>query len=193
MHSHPGLGVDELEARGSRVRKRLSNIGDAVCDVMQSRAALGEKLAHRRLWAGSAHELDLACPHVDESRLDSVLVIPRPVDELRAEGRAVQLDRLVQVRHRDPDVVDAGQHHLYLYQPSPVFRPSLPALTFASSRAEGRYRSSPVVLNICSRALYVTSSPLKSPSRNGPIGQLSPFSTAISMSSKPATPASSRR
>src|SRR6266699_1258294 len=45
---------------------------------------------------------------------------------------------------------------------------------------------------MCSRALYVTSSPLKSPSRNGPMGQLRPFSTAMSMSSKFATPASSR-
>src|SRR5260370_26260788 len=95
MHSHPRLGVYELEARGSRVRKRLSNVGDAVCDVMQSRAALGEELAHRRLWAGSAQELDLACPRVDECRLDSVLLIPRPVDELGAEGRAVQLAPLV--------------------------------------------------------------------------------------------------
>src|SRR5207245_2484971 len=46
---------------------------------------------------------------------------------------------------------------------------------------------------MCKRALYVMSRPLKSPRRNGPIGQLSPFSTAVSMSSKRATPASSRR
>jgi hypothetical protein len=35
-------------------------------------------------------------------------------------------------------VMDAGENHSYLYQPSFVFRPSLPASTFAFSCADGR-------------------------------------------------------
>jgi hypothetical protein len=48
---------------------------------------------------------------MNERRLDSIFLISRPVDELGSEGGAVQLDRLVQVCHRDPDVMDLGQHH----------------------------------------------------------------------------------
>src|SRR3984893_2613348 len=160
---------------------------------MKAWSTLGEELAHRRVRPRRAHELELTCARAQERRLEALFIVLRPVDELGAEGRAVQLYRFVEVSHRHTDVVDALQVHQYLYQPSPVFRPSLPAFTFASSCADGRNRSSPVVLNMCSRALYVMSSPLKSPSLNGPNGQLSPFSTAISMSSNPATPASSSR
>jgi hypothetical protein len=111
VEPHPRLGIDELEARGSRICERLRNVGDAIRDVMESRPALGEKLADRRIWARRAQELDFARPRVHERRLDSVFLISRSVDELRAEGGAVQLDGLIQVRHRDPDVVDLGEHH----------------------------------------------------------------------------------
>jgi hypothetical protein len=78
---------------------------------MESRPALGEKLADRRIWARRAQKFYLARPRMNECRLDSVFLIPRPVDELGSKGGLVQLDRLVQVCHRDPDVVDLGQHH----------------------------------------------------------------------------------
>ena len=72
--------------------------------------------------------------------------------ELGAQRPSVELDRCIEIRHRHTDMMDLTCAQ-YVYQPSLVLRPSLPALTLASSSGEGRNRSSPVVLYMCNLAL----------------------------------------
>src|SRR5712691_7475338 len=110
VQTHPRLSIDEFEARGSRICQGLRDVGNAISDVMESRPALGEKLAHGRIWARRTQELDFARPRVNKRSLDSVFLIPRPLDEFGAEGRAVQLDGFIQVRHRHTDVVNSSNH-----------------------------------------------------------------------------------
>src|SRR5215472_4623120 len=179
------LRVDELHAFGTRVGERLPDVRHGVGDVMQAGSSIGQELAHHRVPASGRYELELRTSHVEKRGVDPELLIGGSMGDAHAKARGVERDRLLEVLDDDADVVEL--HRSYLYQPSPVLRPSLPAFTFASSCGEGRYRSSPVVRYMCRRALYVTSRPLKSPSRKGPIGQLRPFSTAVSMSSNDAT------
>src|SRR5260370_6920369 len=91
VHAHPRLGIDELEARGPRIRQRLGNIPDAIRDVMESRPALGEKLAHRRIWARRAQELYLTPPRMNKCRPDSIFLIARPPAALAPNCAPVHL------------------------------------------------------------------------------------------------------
>src|SRR4051812_34100430 len=60
VHPHPWFGIDQLSARRLRLGERLLDVGDRESDVVQTRPALGEKLADRRVLAERAHQLDLA-------------------------------------------------------------------------------------------------------------------------------------
>src|ERR1700694_551683 len=86
VQPHPRLGINELEARCPRIRKRLRDGGDAVSDVVETRPTLGEEPAHWRVRSGRAQELDFAGTGVDERGLDSLFLIARALDELRGEG-----------------------------------------------------------------------------------------------------------
>ena len=84
VHADARLGVDQLEARRARVCERLVDVGDAVRDVVQSRAALGQELPHRRVLTQCRHQLDLAVSHPQERGFEAFLLVGRTMDEVRA-------------------------------------------------------------------------------------------------------------
>src|SRR5690348_13253030 len=127
------FGVDELEAGRGRVGQRLPDVGHGVRDVVQARPAIRQELAQWGVRARRRDQLELSRPEIEKRALDAF--DGRAMRDARAEDRGVQRDAFVQVGHRHTDVVDL--HFSYLYQPSPVFRPSLPELTLASSWGDG--------------------------------------------------------
>src|ERR1700686_4920703 len=127
------LGVDQLEACRTGRQERGGDVGDAVRDMVKARSALGDELSHRRVLPQRRHELDLALADAQERCFETFMLAGGAMHELRAQRAFIQADRFIEVRDGDADVVDAIRRAQYLYQPSPVLRPSFPALTFASS------------------------------------------------------------
>ena len=113
MHPHPRLGVDELAACRPRIFEGLCDIGDAVRHVVQAGPALGQELSDRRILSRRAHELDLAFAGAKECSLQPFFLIDLTVNQHGAEGADIQSDGGIEVGHRDPDVVDLGQHVTY--------------------------------------------------------------------------------
>src|SRR6266511_6437027 len=74
----------------------------------------GDELAHRSVFAQRGQELDLGLPGAQERRRQAILVARGAVRHLGAEDGRVELDRLVQVRDRDTDVMQP--HGEYRYQ-----------------------------------------------------------------------------
>jgi hypothetical protein len=78
---------------------------------MHARAALGEELPDRRIVAERGEELDPARADADRRRLDALVIHLRPMLETTSEEALVRPHRLVEVRNRDPDVVDSTRFH----------------------------------------------------------------------------------
>src|SRR4029077_12145443 len=106
-HALPRLAVDQLGAARGELRDRGSYVVDLIGDVMHARAALGEELPDRRIVAERGEELDPARTDADRRCFDPLFVDLRPVLETAPEEALVRPHRLVEVRNRDPDVVDS--------------------------------------------------------------------------------------
>src|SRR6266550_248501 len=119
---------------------------------MHPGTSLGEKFADRRVLPKRRQQLDLSFAHLQKSCREPVLLVAGTVRELSPKKRGVKLDRRLEMSNRNTDMVKlhftsplagevgreaAGWGDSYLYHPSPVFRPSLPALTLASSCGDG--------------------------------------------------------
>jgi hypothetical protein len=78
---------------------------------MHPGAALREEPADGRVLSEGGEELDPAVADAHRRGLDALLFDPGAVLEPAAEQTLVGLHRLVEVRHRDADVVDAASVH----------------------------------------------------------------------------------
>ena len=90
---------------------RGSDVGDFVGDVVHAGPALGQELAHRRLFAERCKKLDAALAHLQRRGLDALLGNRLAILEPRAEDALVGRHRLVEVLDCDAEMVDpAGLH-----------------------------------------------------------------------------------
>src|ERR1051325_5020944 len=129
-------GVDELHARGMRVGQGPCHVGHRVGDVMESGSSLRQELADGRVLVNGGKQLDLGAAHLQKSSLEALVLRPRAMRQHATEMLCVHIDSALEIVDRDSDVMEL--HFGYVYQPSPVLRPSLPDLTFASSSGDGR-------------------------------------------------------
>lgn len=107
----PGLGVDQLRAGRLQLRERGGDVVYLVGDVMHPGAPLCEEPADRRVLREGGQELDPVVPHPHRRGLDPLCLDPGAVLEPAPEQALVGLHRLVEVRHRNADVVDAASVH----------------------------------------------------------------------------------
>ena len=99
--------------------QRGRDVVDAVGDVVHAGSAALEVTPDRRVGTERAEQLHVGVPDVEQDLLDALVGDDLTVHRLQAEGGAVALDRGVQIRDRDPDVVDLGEpkarrHHASL-------------------------------------------------------------------------------
>ena len=105
---HP---VDQLRTRGLQLVERGEEILGFECDVMHPRPAAREKAPDGRVVVGRRDELDATRTQEKRRRLHSLLLQRLAVLELRAEEALVRGDGLVEVGHREAEVVNAANPH----------------------------------------------------------------------------------
>src|SRR5258707_10204516 len=105
------LVVDQLRARVRKISEGGTDVVHAVGDVVHSRPALREELAHRRVRAGRCEQLDPAGTDEHRCRLDTLLGKLIAVLEPAAEQPFVRVYRLVEVDDSEPEVVDITRLH----------------------------------------------------------------------------------
>src|SRR4029079_12093905 len=103
--------VDQLGARVLEAGEGRTDVVDLVGHVVHPRAALGEKASHRCVVTRGDEELDPARADEDGGSFDALLRDRVPMLEPRAEEAAVRLHRLVEIGHREADVVDSPERH----------------------------------------------------------------------------------
>ena len=107
---HAGRLVDELQAPLAQRGERGVDVGHAVGDVVQPRAAAGQEAAHGRVRREWPQELDVPVADLEQHGLDALLVDDLAVLERQPVGLLVQRDRRVEVGDGDADVIDPLEH-----------------------------------------------------------------------------------
>lgn len=105
--ARPGNPVDELHARRLQLVQRREQVGRLERDVVHPGPASGEEAADGRVVAGRRHELDPALAHEHGRSLDALLVKWLPMLEPRVEEALVRGDGLVEICHREAEMMDA--------------------------------------------------------------------------------------
>ena len=95
----------------SRARRAREEILGFECDVMHPGAAAREKAPDGRVVVGRRDELDATLAEEKRRRLHSLLLERLAVLELRAEEALVRRDGLVEVGHRETEMVNAANPH----------------------------------------------------------------------------------
>ena len=103
--------VDQLRTCGLQLVERGEEIHGLERDVMHPRAAAREKAPDGRVVVGRRDELDATRTQKERRRLHSLLLERLAVLELSAEETLVGGDRLVEVGHRETEVVNAANPH----------------------------------------------------------------------------------
>ena len=127
------LFVDQLQTGIADGRQGGVDVVGAVGDVVHARALAFDELAHRRVRAGRAHQLDVAVADLEQHGLDPLLLDGLAVLLAHAEGIAVQREGAVEVLDGDSDVIDAPEHG----RGSLLFPRFLDALGRGHARARG--------------------------------------------------------
>jgi len=99
--------VDELRARGLQPVERRREVLGLEGDVMHPWTASCNEAADGRVLARRRHELDATRADEERRGLHALLDERFAVLETSLEERLVRRDRLVEVRDRDADVMDA--------------------------------------------------------------------------------------
>ena len=107
----PRHAVDQLRARGLKLAERRVQVLRLEGDVMHPRAAPCEEAANGRVVVRRCHELDATDAEEERRCLHSLLPEWLAMLELGAEELLVRRDRLVEVGHREADVVNAACPH----------------------------------------------------------------------------------
>src|SRR6266550_120473 len=107
------LVVEQAQALGSQRRTDLVDVVDGVRELLDAGPAALEERRDRRVGVQRCEQLDLRLAVADrQHRLAHALLL---VDLLghraQPEYVAVERDRLVEVRHRDADVVEPAEQH----------------------------------------------------------------------------------
>src|SRR3954453_5312475 len=102
--------VDQPQALVAQPPQDGLDVVDLVGPVVQARAALGEELADRRIVVERGEQLDMVLPHVQQRRLDALRLHGLTVHQGEPISVDVEVDRLLEVAHREADVVDAPEH-----------------------------------------------------------------------------------
>src|ERR1700716_1700823 len=153
VHAHPRFGVDELQARLSRVAQSPDDVRDPVCDMVQARPALRQELSNRRVVTKRRHQLEPTIAAPKKRRFQALLLIGGAMHKLRTERRSVQPDRLVEIGHRHSDMMDSRYRCQGHYCTEKILVTALRVIRFGSS---------PSILSLPLRSLAAT--PLPTPS-----------------------------
>src|SRR5215218_7591139 len=103
--------VDQLSAFGRQLAERDADVLDLVRDVVHPLAALREEPAEVRVLPERDEQFDAVAADQHRDRLDTLLLEDCPMLELRVEEPRVRRDGLVEIVHRDADVMDAAGDH----------------------------------------------------------------------------------
>jgi hypothetical protein len=109
--AEPRRGVDQVGAGGSEIGEGHVHVVDLIGDVVQPRAALREEPPHGRIVAQSSEQLDTALADTHRRGLDTLGLDTLAMLEAPAEQALVGRDRLVEVRNRHSDVMNAPCFH----------------------------------------------------------------------------------
>jgi len=103
--------VDQFRTGGGKIGEGLAQIGDFVGDMVDARATLGEESTDGRVFGERGEQLDPACSEKHGSRLDALIGNDIAVLELATKQRRVGRDRIVEVGHRNAEMVDSRGLH----------------------------------------------------------------------------------
>lgn len=103
--------VDQLRARRSQLCDRLVHVIGLERDVMHPRPALREEPPYMRVLARGGDELDAAVTYEERCGDDTLLAQRVAALEPGAEEPLVHHDRLIQIGHRDAEMVDTADVH----------------------------------------------------------------------------------
>jgi len=103
--------VDHVHALSSEVSEPLRQVGDRVCDVVHPGAALGEELAHGRVFTEGREQLDAALTQPDRHGLDALRLERVATLDLCTEQPLIGIDRVVEVLDGDSQMVDPLRPH----------------------------------------------------------------------------------
>jgi hypothetical protein len=122
------LGVDQLGALFGEIRESRAHVVHLVGEMVHARPPRREKPPDRRVVTERREELDPALADADGRRLDALGFDALANLELAAEQALVRRHCLVEVRHRDADVVNPVHFHSPDVTVAHVLRRFLPAL-----------------------------------------------------------------
>ena len=132
-----GLVVDQLGPLLGEIGERCANVVHLVREVVHSRAAVREEASDRRVGPECREKLDAALADADRCCFDPLRFDALTMLEPAAEQALVRRDRLVEVRHRDPDVMNPERLHSPDVTVAPVVRRLLPAFVVLALAAAG--------------------------------------------------------
>ena len=107
----PRQAIDQLCSRRLQLVERREQVLSLESDVMHPGAAAREEATDGRVVVDRRHELDTTRAQKERRRLHSLLLQWLAVLELRAEEPLVRRDGLVEVGHRETEVVNAANPH----------------------------------------------------------------------------------
>jgi hypothetical protein len=139
-HAAPRRLVYQLRACLREMRERGADVLDLVGDVVHPRAALGEEPAHRRVVVERAQQLEPALSDADGRSLDALLLHTGALLEPRAEEAFVGVERTVEIRDGETDMVHGGRsvHRAIVFERlAPTMRASVFALVVAAALLAG--------------------------------------------------------
>lgn len=106
VHPHAGLGIDELEASLPSVLHCFFDMRHCKSDVVKTRSSFSDELADRGIVSQCSHQLELIIAHTQKCRFETFLLVRLAVSELGSKQILIERDRLVEIRDRDPDVMN---------------------------------------------------------------------------------------
>jgi hypothetical protein len=104
----PRYAVDQLRTSGLELLERPREVLSPEGDMVHAGAAPGEEAPDRGVLAGRGDELEASVSDEDRGGLDTLVFERLPILEPRGEEPLVRRDRLVEVDHRDAEVMDTS-------------------------------------------------------------------------------------
>lgn len=107
----PRKGLDELRAGRLELLERASEVLRPEGHVVHPWATSGQEAPDGRVVAGRAHQLEATLADEQRGGLYTLRIERLAMLEARVEEALVRGDGLIEVDHRDADVVDAARPH----------------------------------------------------------------------------------
>jgi hypothetical protein len=103
--------VDEICTCTGEFRECGGKVAHLIGDVVHPRATLRQEAPHRCVLVERLEELDAAAADTHGRRADALIFDRRAVLDLGSEQPLVRLNRLVEVSHGHPEMVDTARVH----------------------------------------------------------------------------------